>query len=187
MVLTAQTYEEFALADPERKWELYDGKLREKPPMTARHSRLMYGLDRQLMFQLDGTEYEIRIDSGRARHSSRNYFMPDVMVVPVAVVESLMDLPNRLDLYIAPVPFIAEVWSPSTGDCDVEDKLPLYQERGDLEIWRVHPLALDVIAWRRQPDGSYTTERFAGGRVALHALPNVTIDLDQLFGLVTPK
>ena len=136
MVLTAQSYEHIAVADPRRKWEMVDGERREKPPMSARHSRLFSGLDRQLMLHLDPARYES--------------------------------------------------WSPSTGTHDMNTKLPLYRERGDAEVWRLHPIDRDVIAWRRQPDGRYTEFRFSGGRITLLALPDLTIDLDKVFGLLPP-
>ena len=82
------------------------------------------------------------------------------------------------------MPLVVEVWSPSTGDYDVETKLQEYQRRGDLEIWRIHPYEQTLTAWRRQPDGSYTETLYRGGRVQPVALPNVTIDLDDLFALV---
>ena len=74
-----------------------------------------------------------------------------------------------------------EVWSPSTGEYDVNAKVPEYQRRGDLEIWRIHPFDRTLIAWRRQPDGSYIESHYAGGTVKPVALPDVTIDLDTLF------
>jgi hypothetical protein len=62
---------------------------------------------------------------------------------------------------------------------DVE--LPEYQRRGDLEIWRLHPYERTLIAWRRQPDGTYDQVTFTSGTVQPVALPNVTIDLAVLF------
>ena len=35
--ISGETYERLALAEPDRKWELRDGVLREKPGMTAAH------------------------------------------------------------------------------------------------------------------------------------------------------
>ncbi|MEP6871059.1 MAG: hypothetical protein ABI939_04320 [Anaerolineaceae bacterium] len=35
---------------------------------------------------------------------------------------------------LGPLPFVAEVWLPSTGEYDVDEKFPQYQRRGDLEI-----------------------------------------------------
>ena len=56
-------------------------------------------------------------------------------------------------------------------------------KHGDLEIWLLHPYERTVTAWRRQPDGSYIETVFRGGVVQLHALPDVSVDLDSLFAL----
>jgi Uma2 family endonuclease len=37
------------------------------------------------------------------------------------------------------VPLVVEVWSASTGDDDIEAKIPVCQARGDQEIWRIPP------------------------------------------------
>jgi Uma2 family endonuclease len=73
------------------------------------------------------------------------------------------------------------VWSPSTGDYDVDTKIPVYQRRGDLEIWRIHPYERTVTRWVRQADGSYEETNHDGGIIPLSALSAVTIDLDALF------
>jgi len=78
-------------------------------------------------------------------------------------------------------PFVSEIWSHSTGEYDIEEKLPGYRECGDREIWRLHPFDKDVTAWRRRPDGSYEESVFRAGVVELHALAGVYIDLDELF------
>ena len=76
---------------------------------------------------------------------------------------------------------VVEVWSPSTGTFDVDTKLPEYQRRGDLEIWRIHPYDRILTAWRRQADGSYTESIYREGTIQPVALPGVVIDLDTLF------
>jgi Uma2 family endonuclease len=75
---------------------------------------------------------------------------------------------------------VVEVWSPSTGHYDVATKLKGYRERGDTEIWFIHPYERTLTAWRRQPDGSYVEETHRGGVVAVASLPGVVIDLDVL-------
>ena len=75
---------------------------------------------------------------------------------------------------------MVEVWSPSTGDYDVDAKLPVYQQRGDLEIWRIHPYERTLTTWRRQPDGSYEETLHRDGTITPVALPGVTIDLGAL-------
>ena len=67
----------------------------------------------------------------------------------------LLDQQDVLEVYDQPLPLVVEVWSRSTGDYDVEEKLAVYQQRGDLEIWRIHPYERTLTAWRRLPDGSY--------------------------------
>lgn len=88
---------------------------------------------------------------------------------------------DTIESYSSPLPLVVEIWSPSTGDYDVDSKIPEYQRRGDLEIWRIHPFERTLIIWRRQPDGSYTEEHVTGGIVTPVALPNVSIDLNTLF------
>ena len=76
---------------------------------------------------------------------------------------------------------VVEIWSPSTGTYDVDTKLSEYQQRGDLEVWRIHPYERTLTAWRRQPDGSYAMTLYDGGAIQPAALPSVTIEIDRLF------
>ncbi len=80
-----------------------------------------------------------------------------------------------------PLPFVAEVRSTSTGDSDVKAKLPIYQPRGDAEIWLLHPYDRPVTARRRQADGTYVSSVHDAGMVELSALPDVVIDVAELF------
>jgi Uma2 family endonuclease len=111
-----------------------------------------------------------------------NYRIPDVCVVPLHLVaQRRQDRPTALEIYEEPMPLVVEVWSPSTGEYDVDQKLKEYQQRGDLEIWRLHPYERTLTAWVRQPDGSYAETLYAGGVVRPAHLPGVAIDLDALF------
>ncbi len=183
MGISPATYERVALEDAGTAWELVCGKLRAKPAMTLPHNDLAFELAYRLRSQLDHAAYHVRCNSGRASLPGGNYYVPDVMVVPVAMTERFRGAADRLEAYGEPLPLVVEVWSPSTGDYDVLDKLPEYQRRGDAEIWLIHPFDRAVRAWRRQPDGSYVEEDVRGGIVAVASLPGVTIDLDALFGL----
>jgi Uma2 family endonuclease len=88
---------------------------------------------------------------------------------------------GRLSIFDEPMPFVAEVWSRSTCRYDVNKKIPEYQRRGDLEIWRLHPYERTLTVWRRRPDGGYDDAVYSGGIVEIVSLPGVKIDLDALF------
>lgn len=103
------------------------------------------------------------------------------MVIPIDYLRRGLADTYALEAYAEPLPLIVEVWSPSTGDYDVDLKLPEYQRRGALEVWRVHPYERPLTAWVRQRDGSYVESLHRGGLVRPAALPNVAIDLDALF------
>jgi Uma2 family endonuclease len=180
MPVTVQTFEQLALEDSETKWELVCGKLREKPGMTQEHNEVAWWLGYMLQTQLDRGQFHVRVDAGYARRSDENVFSPDVMVIPVDLMAALRGT-GKLEAYDAPLPFVAEVWSPSTGSYDVDTKFPEYRRRGDLEIWRLHPYEETVIAWRRQPDGSYSETHYASGDVEVASLPGVVIRLESLF------
>jgi Uma2 family endonuclease len=181
MSVMQKSYDEIALEEPDRRWELHRGQLREKPPMSVAHNWSMRKLGWRLKEQLDENEFAVIVDTGRVRRTEKNTYIPDVMVVPIAAVRRLFDRPHQLEVYEEPLPFVAEFWSPSTGNYDVDEKLDEYQKRGDREIWRPHPFERTVIAWHRQPDGTYTMTVYHAGVVRLVALPHVTIDLDDLF------
>jgi Uma2 family endonuclease len=181
MPVSEQTFLQLAIEDPEGHWELHCGHLRGKPNMTAEHNQVAWELALRLGKQLDPSHFTVRLGMGHVRRSSESYYIPDVFVVPTDLVRPLRGRRDVLEAYGAPLPLVVEVWSPSTGDFDVDAKLPEYQRRGDLEIWRIHPFDRTLTAWRRQPDGSYAEAHYTGGTIQPVGLPNATIDLDTLF------
>ena len=182
MPVSAATYERVALEDDETKWELVCGRLVAKPPMTTEHDETARKLLRRLVLQLPEAEFAVDKEGPKLRVPSGNYRIPDVCVIQRTLVRRRgAEFPRQLEVYEQPMPLVVEVWSPSTGDTDVTEKLREYQQRGDLEIWRVHPYERTLTAWRRQPDGSYTETHYAGGTVRPASLPGVVIDLGGLF------
>ena len=177
--MSEQEYREFVLSGEQGIWELHDGRLVEKPRMSFRHGNIPMLLGHFLLSQLDPDQYDV-VSELRVRRPAATVFVPDLMVVPTAYSAAIRDRPV-LAIYSDPLPLVVEVWSPSTGDYDVEAKIPVYMQRGDLEIWRIHPYERTVTRWVRQPDGSYRETVHRGGTIALSALPGVTIDLDRLF------
>ena len=148
--------------------------------MTLEHNSLGYWLSVQIATQVDRTRFDVRFNAGHVSRSPENYYIPDVMVMPVDLQQGLRG-GGVLEAYAAPLPLVVEVWSRSTGDYDVETKLKEYQRRGDQEIWRLHPYERTLTIWRRQPDGSYLESLHGGGTIQPVAVPGVTVDLDALF------
>jgi Uma2 family endonuclease len=180
MPVSEKTFRQLALEDPEGHWELYCGSLRQKPNMTYEHNHTARRLFRSLDRQLEDSEFEVTMNMGHVSRSPEHYYIPDVFVIPLELTQPLRGR-HVLEAYDAPLPLVVEIWSSSTGKYDIDEKLPEYERRGDLEIWRIHPYEHTLIARRRQPDGSYTETQYTGGTVELHAIPGVFIDLDALF------
>lgn len=181
--ISNETYERMALAEPDRQWELWDGHLRDKPGMTHPHNRIEARLGILIGYPLDWNDYEVRIDAGRVHRPASTYFIPDVFVFPTAYVTERLREDDVLEVYDQPLPLVVEVWSRSTGDYDVTEKLAVYKQRGDAEIWLIHPYERTLTAWRRQPDGRYEEAVFTNGVLWLVALPHVEVDLAVLFDL----
>jgi Uma2 family endonuclease len=131
---------------------------------------------------LERERFDVRTNAGHVRRSPENYFIPDVFVIPLEYAASFRKRRDVLEWYDAPLPLVVEIWSPSTGDYDVNTKLGEYQRRGELEIWLLHPFDRTLTAWTRTPDGSYAESHYSGGKVQPAALTGVTVDLDALFG-----
>ena len=178
--MTEQDYERFVMTGVEGAWELHDGVLVEKPGMSWDHCRFITRLARQLLRQLDEAVHDVRFNEGRVRKPDDTVYIPDLLVVPVAYGWDFAGRPV-LAIFSGPLPLVVEVWSPSTGAYDVDTKVPVYQQRGDREIWRLHSFEKTLRIWVRQPNGSYRESLHRAGIVSLSALAGVSIDLDRLF------
>ena len=178
--MTEADYVEFMNSGVEGAWELHDGRLVEKPGMSWEHLDVITVLIALLHQQLDRAEYRVFAES-RVRRPSATVFLPDVAVVPTRYGDAFRNRPGTLAIFSEPLPLVIEVWSASTGDYDVDTKIPVYQQRGDQEIWRVHPYEQTLTRWVRQADGAYRETQHRQGMVTPVALPMVSIDLDALF------
>ncbi len=181
MPITAQTFDAVALEDTDGNWELHEGRLREKPPMSFGHNESARELTDQLLQQIPRTEYRVFHNRGHLRAPNGATYVPDVAIVPIRLMIPFRQAPRQFEVYDDPVPFVAEVWSPKTGTYDIDTKFATYRARGDAEIWRLHPFDRTLTVWRLQADGSYEESSYGGGTVQLHALPSVSIDIDALF------
>lgn len=178
--LSEQDFEAFLLSGIEGLWELHDGILVEKPAMSWEHQNVAVELGHQLRLQLPKQRFRVQIES-HVRRPEATVFQPDVMVIPDSYGEAFRQKPGKLVIVEQPLPFVAAIWSASTGHYDVTAKLPVYQQRGDEEIWLVHPYDRTVTSWRRQPDGTYESSNHREGAIRLAALPDVVVDVAELF------
>lgn len=181
MQVSEDAYETIALDDSNEIWELVRGRLRKRPGMTTEHEEVGRRLVRRLNLQLSEDEFTVDKSGARLRISNGSFYVPDVAVIPRSFERrARTERPRRLEVFDDPLPLVVEVWSPSTGVYDVEEKLREYQLRGDLEIWRIHPYQRTLTVWRKQPDQTYVERVYTSGVVQLVALP-AAIVLDELF------
>ncbi|MGH2615937.1 MAG: Uma2 family endonuclease [Thermomicrobiales bacterium] len=178
--ISEQAYKRLVFAEPDQSWELWDGWPREKPGMTWEHSTIIVLLGHFLLLQLDRGQHEVLAEA-RVRRSTGTIYIPDLVVAPTAMGAALRGRPGTLAIFSDPLPLVVEVWSSSTGDYDIDAKIPEYQRRGDLEIWLIHPYERSLTAWRRLANGSYEETFYREGIVRPVALPGVEIDLAKLF------
>lgn len=181
VAVSEQEYRKIALEQPDERWELHCGALRRKPDMSVEHNYAGRRLMRLLIQQLDPRAYDVVPNMSRVRISPEHYYIPDLFVVPMRMVQQARQRPRELEVYVEPLPLVVEIWSPSTGTYDVETKLPEYQRRGDAEIWRIHPYDRTLTSWRRNPDGTYSHTVHQDAVVEPIALPGVRIELEALF------
>ena len=177
--LSESAYLDFVASGVAGAWELHDGRLVEKPGMSWDHGRIVTRLVSSLDRQLNPAEFIVFTEL-RIRRPAATVFLPDMMVVPTAYGEDFRDRPV-LAIFSGPLPLVVEVWPPSTGDYDVDTKIPVYQQRGDADIWRIHPYERTLTRRVRQPGGSYQETVLRHGTVTPIALPMVSIDLGALF------
>jgi Uma2 family endonuclease len=180
--MSEEAYQTFVLSTMESRWELHDGVLVEKPGRTWDHSCIVTDLGFFLMDQVNRSDYRVFFGL-RVRNPPATIFVPDVMVVPAHFGDAFRDLDDVLAIFADPLPFVAEGWSSLEFGYDVDAKIPIYQQRGDLEIWRIHPYERTLRCWVHQPDGTYQATVYSGGVIKLAALPGVEIDLERLFAV----
>lgn len=179
--LTEEEYVRLVFESPDRQLELYDGEVREKPGVSWEHGDIAFGLGMLLGQQLDRRTFGIAINDWRVRPATGSIYIPDLVVVPRTFGQEFKERPGTLAIFRDPLPLVVEIWSRSTGDYDVNAKIPAYQRRGDLEIWRIQPYERTITAWRRQPDGAYEESVYREGAIRPASLPGVTISLAELF------
>ena len=115
MPVSEATYRQVALEDHEGQWDLFCGRLRQKPPMTMEHQRVARRIHRRLVMQLNERDFVVG-ETVKVRTTTGSCVIPDVTVVPAAFERQLGEIPGTFEVYEEPLPLVVEVWSPPTGD-----------------------------------------------------------------------
>ena len=143
----------------EYRSEFIGGEIFAMPGGSFRHSELTVNWSAELRSKVRGRSYRVYSPDARVRTpSTGSYVYPDITVVrgkPVAHAGSDDILTNPT--------VIVEVLSPSTSDYDHGKKFDLYREIPSLsEYVMVHPDAVRVDHFVRQPDGSWIFREYRG-------------------------
>lgn len=176
-----EEYQRIVVSDPEHKWELYDGQLREKPGATWVHGNVTSELSYLLQNQLDRRKFRVSVNSWRVRSAPGSIYIPDIFMVPAKFGDAFRGKPDVLAIFSDPLPLVVEVGSRAGRGYNVEAKIPEYQRRGDLEIWLIHPKKRTLTSWLRLADGSYSEEIYDDDIVSPAALPAVLVSIASLF------
>ena len=59
------------------------------------------------------------MNGGKTRLSARNYYIPDVVVIPTAFKRPFQRDPHAFNAFAEPLPLVVEVWSRTTSHYDV--------------------------------------------------------------------
>ncbi|MFC4119242.1 Uma2 family endonuclease [Nonomuraea zeae] len=163
--------------DDGNRYELINGSLVVSPAPTPLHQRVIFRLQRILD---DAAPPELEaLSTVNVRHSDKDFYIPDLVVVPEALSESvgLMFAPGNLLLAV-------EVVSPSTKTHDRATKTAAYAAAGIPVYWRVEPdegLTLHIY----ELDGDVYQEPTAykaGTTVSLSSPYPVSFDPADLIG-----
>jgi Uma2 family endonuclease len=179
------TYGEYLTWSDDRREELIDGTayVKEPPAPSWSHQELLSELYYQVRQALQGKPCRV-------------YFAPfDVRLPKADEADDLIDTVVQPDLLIvcdrqkldqrgvrgAP-DWVAEVLSPSTARYDRLIKIPVYERTGVREVWLIHPIDRTLAIYRLE-EGRYggPTILELKGRTSLTAVPDISIDWDQLF------
>jgi Uma2 family endonuclease len=184
------TYGDYLTWSAEHGNELINGTayVREPPAPSRYHQQLAGELFGQIWTalrdkpcQVFHAPFDVRLPkSGETDDQVDTVVQPDVLVV--------CDLQKLDERGMRGAPdWVAEVLSPSTASYDRIIKVPVYERAGVRELWLIHPTDLTLAIYRLQ-DGRYghPTLRQLSGEIQLTAVPEISIDWDQLLSHLRP-
>jgi Uma2 family endonuclease len=176
---------EDSLTMPENKLEeIVHGESRIMPAPNKKHNDLIEELSHILRTQLDRRAYRVT-DTGTGlgiERSPLTYRIPDVMVFRIEARrrDRMETAPN--DPYIWTVPeLLVECLSSSNRKGSVQELLADYARIAVPEVWLLDPKPPQFTSYHYESGA--LRQRFVTeiGRVTPHLLPNVTVELAELW------
>lgn len=170
------TYEESLTMPESNLEEVIDGELFTMPPATKHHNEIVELL--HLMF-LRRMSTRLRCTQGTGfllKREPLRYRIPDLAVVDRENWKN--DLRATSDPYSHVIPeLVIEIVSPANRKGAVQRLLENYAEFGISEVILFHPDSRTYESYR----GLTLTESAQTGTVSPQTMPEVTIDLDELW------
>ncbi|MDP4511121.1 Uma2 family endonuclease [Nonomuraea turcica] len=167
----------FKFPDDGNRYELFNGSLVVSPAPTPRHQRIIYRLQRILD---DAAPAELEpLSTVNVRPSDKDFYIPDLVVVPKAVSDSVRLMFAPRDLLL-----VVEVVSPTTGVHDRTAKVAAYAAAGIPFYWRVEPdEGPSLYVYELQGDSYRGPVAYKPGALAILSWPYpVSFDPADLIG-----
>ena len=170
---------------PENRFEeIVHGESRIMPPPNKKHVDLIEELSDILRTQLNRCEYRVT-DAGAGLGVERvplTYRIPDLMVFRTEAHRRDRAETAANDPYIWAVPeLIVECLSPSNRKGPIQELLADYARIAVPEVWLLDPKPPQFTAYRYESGALRQCLATESGRVTPLLLPNVTVDLGELW------
>ena len=178
------TYED-SLAMPENRFEeIVHGESRIMPPPNKKHADLIDELLNIVLGQVDTHEYRVTA-SGAGLGIERvplTYRIPDLMVFRAEAYRRNRAETAGNDPYIWTIPELTvECLSPSNRKGSVQELLADYARIAVPEVWLLDPQPPQFTSYRFETGALKQRLATESGRVTPILLPNVTVDLAELW------
>jgi Uma2 family endonuclease len=176
---------EDSLTMPENRFEeIVHGESRIMPPAIKKHNYLIRKLSKVLDRQLDDNEYEVD-SQGSGLGIERvplTYRIPDLMVFRTESLRQDSAETAGNDPYIWTVPeLIVECLSSSNRKGSVQELLADYARIAAPEVWLLDPRPPQFTSYRYESGAEQQWLATESGLVTPLRLPNVTVDLSDLW------
>jgi Uma2 family endonuclease len=179
------TYQDYLSWPKEKRVEIIEGEIYDMAAAPSRYHQDVSGeLFRQLANFLKkkscrayAAPFDVRLSEHKTSDGeTTTVVQPDILVVCDKEKLDERGCKGTPD-------FIAEIVSSKTASKDHIQKVHLYEKYGVREYWILHPTDRLLTIRVLDETGKYSPPQFieGKGKLALHILPEIDIDLDEVF------